>query len=694
MPELLLEVGTEELPASFVQKAFTDLGEKIADLLREALILTEGGSVTALGTPRRLIIGVTGLVDRQPDQTKEQRGPSLKAAFDASGKPTPALVGFCRGQGVDPATVTKDEQYVWITKLIPGRPTREILSDLLPQAIKGLSFDKTMRWGSSRMRFARPIRWILASLDGAAVPFDIEDVQAGIESRGHRFYSPAPFEAKTLVDLLKGLRDRKVEPDPGLRKKTILDQIRAHAGDNAQLSDALVDENVYLTEWPTVIYGEFKPEYLQLPVPVLVTAMAKHEKMFPVRASEGGLQNRFLFVRNSGNDDAVRKGSEWVLNARFNDAKFFYDEDSKLKFDDFLAKTSGILFQEKLGTVRARASRLEALSEKIALATGADATEAAEAKQAGLYAKADLSTGLVSELSSLQGVIGGEYAKREGFPAPVAAAIATQYDLSKALALEGAEGRTAIRLLIADALDKLAGYLGLGLAPTGSSDPFGLRRAVSVLIDAAWSGKIAIPSFSSLFELALAEYAAQGVELNAETAKASLLDVFAGRYPTQMPEVRYDVLEASILPEYLPLPRAVRLRTQVMAQLSQDANFVSTATRPIKLIAASEKKEIAFAKENAIAQVSEADLDAAEGVSLLNVLKLGAEPLAHAVANEQAEDVVKILESLAGPITQFIDAHMILVDEPKTRYARLSLLKAASDQLLTAGDFTKIVLEG
>lgn len=692
MPELLLEVGCEELPASFVRKAYTDLAEAVTQSLKEAGVLGPSSKTQTLGTPRRLIVSVTDLIDRQADSVKEMRGPSLKAAFDDAGEPSKALLGFCRGQGVEVADLRKDDQYVWADKRIEGRPTAEILTELLPKAIRGLSFDKTMRWGSSRMRFARPIRWMLGAFGGEAVSFEIEGVASGLESRGHRFYAPDAFKATTFDQLISELRARKVEPDAEIRKQMILDGAKAVAGGTPELPEALVDENTFLTEWPTPIQGSFRDDYLELPDPVLVTAMAKHEKMFPVRDADGKLTKHFVFVRNSGETDTVRKGNEWVLNARFNDARFFFDEDKKSNLDGFLEKTSGILFQEKLGTVRQRAERLQNLAKIVAQQTGANAAEIELAGKAGLYAKADLSTGLVSELASLQGIIGGEYARQEGFAQEVAWAIGTQYDPAKNASPSDAKGRTAVRLLIADQLDKLAGYLGLGLAPSGSSDPFGLRRAASILIDAAWNWPGDLPSYGTLLTAALEEFAKQGVQLDAAAAQASIQDVFVSRYTTQLSEARHDVLEAAILGDSL-LPKTVRFRVGLVTELAKDEAFVQTLTRPLNILVGPSKKGIPFAKENALASVDGARLDSKEGEALLAVLKGQSEAITKAAASLDSA-VLSMLRNLAGPINQFFEAAMVLVEDENVRYARLSLMQATVDQILLAGDVSKLVFGG
>lgn len=695
MPELLVELGCEELPATSVRRAYADLLGGLTTLLSEAGVLESTGS--ALGTPRRLIVSFPSVSDRQPDVSKEQRGPALKAAFNEEGNPTPALLGFCRSQGIEVSDLRKDEQYVWVTKTIPGRPTAEILAEAIPKAIRGLSFDKSMRWGSGRMRFARPIRWILAAYDGQAVPFEIEGVASGTESRGHRFYSPAPFTATNITDLVSGLRERKVEPDADKRKETILTGAKSVANGIPDLPDALVEENTFLTEWPTAIQGSFRDEFHSLPSPVLVTAMAKHEKMFPVRDADGKLTTHFVFIRNAGVDEDVRKGCEWVLNARFNDAKFFYDEDAKFSMDDFLARTETIVFQEKLGVVRRRADRLSKLAEAIAFATGADEAEAAYAKQAGLYAKADLSAGLVGELTSLQGVIGGEYAKREGMAEEVCWALASQYDPSKNANPESAAARTAVRLVLADQLDKLAGYLGLGLEPSGSSDPYALRRAATILIEAAWNWPGVLPSYDELFTAALGAYADQGVELNESGARKALYALFSSRYSSLLPEVRYDVLEAAIIDPEGPgttLPKEIRFRTQVLAQLVDDVPFVQTATRPLNIVMSARKKGIEYGHDNPASRLEHSALESAEGLELLQALTEQSAELQTKTKAADVNGVASLLKGLAAPITKFFDNNMVMADQPEVRYARLTLLHLASLQLFTAGDFSKIVIEG
>ena len=684
MSDLIFELGCEELPASAVQRAVAQLASLVQGGLAEKSI--SFGSVETYATPRRLIVSISDVADVQPDESKRMRGPALRAAFDENGNPSKALEGFCRGQGVDPSTIEKDDEYVWVTKHIQGRKTSEVLAELLPSAIRGLTFDKTMRWGSSRMRFARPIRWILAVFGGSVVEFEIETVKSGKTSRGHRFMSPGDFEALNLSQLLAGLRERFVEPDAARREAIIREESMKVSNGGAQMSEALVDENVHLTEWPIAHLGEFKPDFISLPTPVLITAMAKHEKFFPVRDSDGKIMNKFVSIRNGGEMDAVKRGNEWVLNNRFNDAQFFYDEDSHHNLDHFLDKTSAITFQEKLGTVRERADRLSKLAVKIAEATGANADEIEYARVAGLYAKADLSTGLVSELASLQGIIGGEYARKEGFSDAVCWAIATQYDLGLNPTPECEGGRTAVRLVIADQLDKLAGFLGIGLVPTGTTDPFGLRRAATTLIEAAWSWPTAFPAYDSLFEAALDLYPGA----DREGAKSSLAAIFSQRLESLLTAERHDIREAALTEDALFNPRLVKLRVAILNQISGDASFIQAATRPLNIVSAAVKKGD-WTPGSPVADP--ASLQSEEGAELLKAVRSAAPSISEAFSEESADKAAQIFAGLKDPINKFFDTTMVNVDDAGVRNARLQMLAEAGNLLSMTGDLTKLVIE-
>jgi glycyl-tRNA synthetase beta chain len=683
MPQLLFELGCEELPASCVRKAFNDLRDLVVQGLAGARLAH--GPATALGTPRRLIVCVEEVAERQPDAVREQRGPSLKAAFADDGTPTKALEGFLRSQGVHLDQIRQQGDYVYASRTEPGRPAAEVLAEVLPAAVRSLSFEKSMRWGTTRMRFARPIRWILASFGGALVAFDIEGVASGLTSRGHRFARPEPFEARELSALLDGLRERGVEPDPCEREARIraaADPVARPAHGARRAMNELVEENVFLTEWPSPVEGTFPESYLALPEPVLVMAMAKHERFFPVFGEDGRLRARFLSIRNHGDEETVRAGNEWVLTARFADAKFFYDEDLKHSLGEFLERTAGMSFHEGLGTVRQRAERLERLCRRLA----PDGERSQElAALAGRHAKADLSCGLVGELPGLQGQIGGHYARREGLPEEVAEAIARHYEPP------GPDAPPLARTLhVADQLDKLAGLLGIGLAPSGSSDPFGLRRSATLLIEAARASASLAGSLLPAFDAALAAYSAQGFTLDAGGARRAIGELFASRYRAILaPEARYDAIDAALLEDDLEAlldPRGVALvRLPAMRAALDDPSFVFAATRPLNIVAAAARKGLAF--QDDLDQLDLGDLDSKEGEAL-------AEATRSAFAAMADGDVLSALRPLAGPIGAFFDAALVMTEDARTRTARLTVLAATSKALRRAGDFTRLVVDG
>ena len=589
-----------------VERASHDLQSGLTDRLVEAgLSFSEAQSWS---TPRRLIVSVKGILERQEDRVEESRGPSEKAAFQEDGTPSRALQGFCRGKGVDPSEVEVREGYVWVKQKIVGREAAEVLAEIAPDAIRALTFDKTMRWGSGKMRFARPIRWILAILDGSTVAFELEGVGSANRSRGHRFDAPDEFEVTGIDQLIADLRSRHVEPNPVKRREAILAQAGSVATGVPDLPEALVDENVHLTEWPTAHEGAFQEEFLGLPEAVLVTAMAKHQRFFPVREKSGKLTNKFVAIRNSGSEANVKGGNEWVLNARFNDAQFFFDEDKDCSMDDFLEMTERMLFQDGLSTVRRRADRLSELAAFFAEQAGLSASEIEAARMAGKYAKADLATGLVSELASLQGVIGGEYARREGMSEDVAQAISCQYNVQEALGHP-----VALALLQADQIDKLVGFLGLGLIPKGSSDPFGLRRCATLLIESAWDADGAAHFAEGVVE-AHRLYKTQDIEL--QSSVDAMADIFRGRYEVLMSDLAHDVFDAAVMGapiEQVFEPKTMRVRAQAVSVLDRDVEFIQTMRRPLNILSAALKKGDLNLPDVASPQ----KLDSESGVALL-----------------------------------------------------------------------------
>lgn len=682
MPSLLLEVGCEELPAHSVARAAEELGEAVMRAIQERSLAEDSSQAEIYATPRRLIVSVSGLREAQPDQSVERRGPSESACFGPDGAPTKALEGFCKSAGILPEQAQIRDGYAWAIVEMKGKRAAEALSEDLPNAIRSLTFDKTMRWGESRMRFARPIRWILAILDGEIIPFAVETVQASNTSRGHRFHFPDAFEVSSLEQLLSELRSRMVEPDANARRARIVESAERLAGGRALLTDALVEENVYLTEWPVAIVGTFKEEYRRLPRPVLITAMAKHERFFPIEDEQGNLTNRFISVTNGGDEEEIRQGNEWVLNARFNDAMFFFDEDRRKPLSYFLEQTSRIVFQEKLGTIRQRADRLSALAKAIADESQLGIADLCE--RAGLLCKADLSTGLVSELPSLQGQIGAEYARIEGEDERICRGVAQHYDAPREPANEG--DQIAIVLMCADAADRIAGYLGIGEKPTGSRDPFALRKAATQLIEAQIGWESLKGSFVEWVQRSANLYESQSIALSSrDSIETDFCEIVTGRYEAMFPDISYDAREAALATSWKDPARTILQRARILQSISPDVPFVRTAKRPINIVSAAEKKEIGIAsavKPEHFEHPSESDL-------------LGAIERAEFLAEgRQLDELVDVLRSLASPIDAFFDAVMVMAENETIRANRLALLKRASSLFLRIGDFSKIVIEG
>lgn len=681
MPHFLLEIGCEELPASSIVRANRALAAEIQGMLEERGLGVDG--VQLYGTPRRLIVAFDGLLAQQPDREKRSRGPAVGAAYDAEGKPTKALEGFCRGQGVDPATAESDGQYVWVTKTEPGRPTREILGELIPLALEKVPFSKTMRWADLSVRFARPVRWILAAFDGELVPCAWAGIASGLTSRGHRFEHPEPFEARTLDDLVRELRARMVEPDPQVRMQVIAERAQAVCSGSPDLSADLVEENAFLTEWPEALEGSFPDEYLELPEPVLVTTMAKHERFFPVRDGAGRLMPKFISIRGGGVDEDVRKGNEWVLRARFNDARFFFIQDQRRTLDEFLEATQGMNFDAKLGTIRQRADRLASLARTFAeVAYGADVAGVAE--PAGRFAKADLTTGLVDEMDELQGVIGGVYAQRDGMSADVAHAIGTHYAYQNNLLVDSVGAKAGLAVTLADQMDKVAGFLGLGRIPSGSSDPLGLRRAANILIEIAENGG-APSGYEAHLDAALAAYAAQGVELDGDGAHKALKSLMEQRYRSRADDVPADWLDAAMGDgQDLLNPLVIQFRVLMARELAGEPELLSTLSRPLNLWSAAQKQGLNGSEGTA-------DLQSAEGEQLRQQATQAAAGLNEAYERRDAAAVKAAFVALATPIHQFFESTMVMAEDTQVRDARLALVRQLTEMIRPAGDITKII---
>jgi len=560
--DLLIEIGAEEIPAGFLPPALAKWQEAVVRLLEDSRL--EHGKAQTFGTPRRLALAVEEVAARQPDAVAERSGPFVAQAFDRDGKATKAAEGFARSCGVEVSALErlatpKGEKLIF-RKPVAGKPALEILAAELPELIREIPFPKAMRWGEGDLRFARPIHWILARFGGEVVPFSLDGIESGSATRGHRFTHPQPIEVEDLADYLEALERADVVVDPDERKDSIKIKLRKLADDlggelytDLEKDPTLLNEVTWLVECPVAVAGHFDEKFLLLPKEVLIEAMAKHQRYFAVkRRGSEELLNSFITIANTPVKDrsVVAQGNERVLKARLSDAEFFYREDSKVPLEKFAEKLSGVVFQAKLGTYQEKCQRVEALAGWIAeklyssdFLSADELVRASEgklspqdtsvykhARRAARLCKADLVTQMVYEFPSLQGMMGGEYARVSGEPSEVAEAIRDHYLPRSAEDIENGnlpEILVGDIVSLADKMDSIVGCWGVGLAPTGSADAFAIRRQTLGVIAILLAKRYPL-SIPGLVEQALQELKRK-IKLPVEEVQAGVEEFFKDR---------------------------------------------------------------------------------------------------------------------------------------------------------------------
>ncbi len=544
---LLLEIGTEELPAGDLSLALAQLREAAPAMLEEARL--DYGRLHVLGTPRRLALLVEGLSPRQRAREEIVKGPPARAAYDAEGRPTPAAIGFARRQGVDVADLQVRSmdggEYVVAVRRVEGRPAFDVLQELLPRLVAGLRFPMSMRWNETGVAFSRPIRWLTALLGDAVVPFEYAGLQANRFTRGSRPEGSPLLELAWADDYRDRMRAHAILVDPDERRAAVAAQAAAQAarvGGHIPEDPDLLEEVTNLVEQPTAFLGRFDESFLQLPQEVLIAVMKKHQRYFPVVDGEGQLLPYFVAVRNGGEEylDTVRQGNEAVLRARFADADYFYREDTRRALESFLPRLATLTFQEQLGSMLDKTRRLEGLVPEIARMLGLSDAETAIALRAAHLCKADLATQMVVEFTSLQGVMGREYALKSGERPEVAQAVLEHY-LPRYAGDALPQTMPGLALGLADRLDSLAGLFAVGLVPTGSADPYGLRRDALGLVQALIGVRRPFSLRAGL------EAAARLLPVAADPAALeAALEFVVGRLRVYLRErgFRYDIVEA------------------------------------------------------------------------------------------------------------------------------------------------------
>lgn len=697
MPDLLFEIGCEELPATFVAPTMAQMESLFQDKFVAAKLWdANSGTVKAYGTPRRLVLHATGLAARQADETLQVKGPSEAVAFDAEGNPTKAALGFAQKNKIPAQELTVIDGYVQATVTRAGRDAREIAEELLPQMARELTFPKAMRWGAGKLRFARPIRWIVALLDTEIIPCAIEHVTAGRTTCGHRFLSPDKADVPNPTAYFDLMRDLCVLIEPSERRQMIVAQaekLALSAGGQVQIAEELLDENVFLTEYPTAVLGAFAPEYLALPRPVLVTAMRKHQRYFPLVSLDGRLMPNFIAVRNGGGEylDTVRAGFENVLAARFNDARFFHDLDSRTPLEAKIEGTRTIVFQEKLGSVYQKTLRLVTILDNGSLLDELEESDIRALHRAAALCKADLASEMVKELPALQGIVGEEYARRDGEPEEVAATIAEHYK-PKGAGDPLPETLLGRLLAIADRADTLTGYLGLGIVPSGTSDPYALRRAAAGLVALLATSDVLSPP-QCLFEAAWNAYGEQGLTqtVSREAAYASFVLLLIQRLDAALEEksVRYDLRDAVLAKPLRSVfetqSRALALNILIDSADASDA--LAAATRIGNILRFARKEGIILPADDPSAALLE---DPAEQ-ALLDAFDNAVPLVSGCLERREYADALQALAALRPAVDGFFNAVMVMGDDIARRDNRLLLLARLHDLFGQFADFERIV---
>ena len=679
--DLLLEIGTEEVPAHVMPHLLADLKRLAGDVFAERRLAYD--SLRTIGTPRRTALLVTGLAERQEDISTETRGPSVAIAFDAEGKPTKAGAGFARGQGVDPAALIQRDGYVYASVHERGAETAQLLTELLPELIRAIPLPNSMRWGDLDFRFIRPIRWIVALYGTEVVPFTLANVTSGNTSRGHRTLSPQDFVISSPADYETACEKAYIIVDPVRRRSMITEQINEvakAAGGTAEITPDLLEEVLYLVEYPTALSGAFEEKYLALPAETVITPMRDHQRYFPVKAADGSLLPVFITVRNGGREhlDVVAHGNERVLRARLADAQFFFDEDRKKSLAEHREKLKTVVFQQGLGSMYEKTERLMELVTAIVeeLAPDEAAYEAMEpdARRAAELSKADLVTGMVTEFTELQGIMGREYALLDGEKPEVARAIDEQY-MPRFAGDELPQSDLGFALSVADKIDNIVGTFSRGKIPTGSQDPFALRRQALGLV------LMLIDHKSGLLLSDLVEEASDLYDLDVslcQKMQVYVADFIRLRLKNVLTErgVRYDVQEAVLT----------------------DVDFVADVpvrTAYIERLLASDGADAlvqSFVRVGNIARMTETGV---VDPALFVAQEEGALHAAYeraVAARAEGADTLPAEQALAAAIDAFFDAVMVMDKDERIKKNRLTLLKAIDNYLLYTADYSKIVL--
>lgn len=715
MEKLLFEIGTEEIPAKFMPGILKQLKELAAAKMQELRIPFE--DITVYGTPRRMAFIAGGVAETQADVVVEAKGPSVKIAY-VSGAPSKAAQGFARGQGVDVKDLVVRDNYVYAVKHLAGQPVVELLPGLLMDILTSLSFPKTMRWADYEFRFVRPIRWMVALFGDQIIPVEICGVKSGKFSMGHRFMQQslkAAAESQGLLsaalskvgnkvysalagvkgaveipsagDYKKVMYDNFVMVDQDERRALILQQIKdlaAQNGGEAEINEDLLEEVNYLVEWPTALCGKFEEKFLSLPKECIITPMREHQRYFPVLDEDGNLLNKFITVRNGGSEhlDIVTHGNERVLRARLSDAEFFFNEDRAIKLEDRLEKLKTVSFQEGLGNMYDKSERLVKMAEMLRFAINTPVDEE-ELRRCALLCKTDLVTGMVIEFTELQGVMGREYALLDGEKPEVATGIFEHY--LPRFAGDALPATTIGRIVgIGDKLDNICATFSRGLAPTGSQDPYALRRqalgVINILLDANYHISLAKIIAGTLYLLDIKPE---------ETGKLvpQIMEFFKQRLRNLLMDqgIRYDVIDAVFADKRNDDMVDLAVRCKALATYVEAGNAEPLVQVSVRVSNLCKKIEKEVAISGALFK------DESENKLHEVVAAVSKEIIPEIVLYDYAA-VLKAGEKVIEPVNAFFDNVMVMDEDENVKNNRLAMLEEVRGIVNAVGDLSLLVL--
>ena len=715
MEKLLFEIGTEEIPAKFMPGILKQLKELAAAKMQELRIPFE--DITVYGTPRRMAFIADGVAETQADVVVEAKGPSVKIAY-VSGAPSKAAQGFARGQGVDVKDLVVRDNYVYAVKHLAGQPVVELLPGLLMDILTSLSFPKTMRWADYEFSFVRPIRWMVALFGDQIIPVEICGVKSGKFSMGHRFMQQslkAAAESQGLLsaalskvgnkvysalagvkgaveipsagDYKKVMYDNFVMVDQDERRALILQQIKdlaAQNGGEAEINEDLLEEVNYLVEWPTALCGKFEEKFLSLPKECIITPMREHQRYFPVLDEDGNLLNKFITVRNGGSEhiDIVTHGNERVLRARLSDAEFFFNEDRATKLEDRLEKLKTVSFQEGLGNMYDKSERLVKMAEMLRFAINTPVDEE-ELRRCALLCKTDLVTGMVIEFTELQGVMGREYALLDGEKPEVATGIFEHY--LPRFAGDALPATTIGRIVgIGDKLDNICATFSRGLAPTGSQDPYALRRqalgVINILLDANYHISLAKIIAGTLYLLDIKPE---------ETGKLvpQIMEFFKQRLRNLLMDqgIRYDVIDAVFADKRNDDMVDLAVRCKALADYVEAGNAEPLVQVSVRVSNLCKKIEKEVAISGALFK------DESENKLHEVVAAVSKEIIPEIVLYDYAA-VLKAGEKVIEPVNTFFDNVMVMDEDENVKNNRLAMLEEVRGIVNAVGDLSLLVL--